>query len=183
MIPLILAPAASSVVCALTIQALGLGPLAAIFSAHKKETERTSESTSSAMDKLKDMDMDQLVSLLVEKIEHRSPELVKAIQCIDKDTAITETLHLTYFDRIASAQAYLNENHQADFPQVQCLLRKMLPEPYHKAIADLRENQDPSIIYNIFWGVHQHATNATKAEQKSILGDLRHAPRILCRCT
>lgn len=79
MIPLILAPAASSVICSLTAQALGLGPLAAIFSARKKETERASESTSSVMDKLKDMNMDQLVSVVVEEIKRRSPELVKAI--------------------------------------------------------------------------------------------------------
>lgn len=85
---------------------------------------------------------------------------------VSSSSAISETLHLTYLDQIASAQAYLNENHQADLSRVQCLLRKMLPDPYHKAIADLHENQDPSIIYNIFGGVHQHAPNATRAEQK-----------------
>ncbi|WP_241159989.1 hypothetical protein [Parabacteroides sp. ZJ-118] len=127
--------------------------------------------------------MDQLVSILIEKIERRSPEVIKALQGIDKDAAISETLHLTYLDQIASAQTYLNENRQADLSRVQCLLRKMLPEPYHKAIADLRENQSPSIIYNIFGGVHQHAPNATKVEQKSMLGDLLHAPKILYQRT
>ncbi|WP_455625773.1 transcription-repair coupling factor [Parabacteroides sp.] len=70
---------------------------------------------------------------------------------------------------VTSAQAYLNENHQADLSRVQCLLCKMLPEPYRKAITDLCEDQDPSVIYNIFGGVHQHAPNATKAEQKKYL--------------
>lgn len=130
---------------------------------------RKNMSATSAMEEIKDMDMEQLVSLLVERIERRSPELVKAIQGIDKDAAISETLHLTYLEQIASAQAYLNENHQADLSRVQCLLRKMLPDTYHKAISDLREDQAPSVIYNIFGGVHQHAPNARKAEQKKYL--------------
>lgn len=82
------------------------------------------------------------------------------------DDAISETPYISYMDQIAYAQEFLNENHRADLSRVQCLLRKICPESYHKAIGSLREDQDPKIIYNIFGGVHQHAPNATKAEQK-----------------
>ena len=169
MFPLILTPAVTSALCVLAARTVGIGPFADIYGERNEEIERKPASSSSAIEELKEMNMDQLVSVLVEKIERRSPEVIKALQGIDKEDAISKTLHLTYLDQIASAQTYLNENHQADLSRVQCLLRKMLPEPYHKAIADLRENQDPSIIYNIFGGVHQHAPNATRVEQKKYL--------------
>ena len=165
MFPLILTPAVTSALCVLAARAVGIGPFADIYGERNEEIERKTASSSSAKE-LKEMNMDQLVSVSVEKIERRSPEVIKALQGIDKEDAISKTLHLTYLDQIASAQAYLNENHQADLSRVQCLFRKMLPEPYHKAIANLRENQDPSVIYNIFGGVHQHAPNVTRAEQK-----------------
>lgn len=166
MFPLILTPAVTSALCVLAARTIGIGSFTDIPRERNEEIERKPASSFSAIEELKEMNMDQLVSVLVEKIERRSPEVIKALQGIDKEDAISEVLHVTYLDQIASAQAYLNENHQADLSRVQCLLRKMLPEPYHKAIADLRENQDPSIIYNIFGGVHQHAPNATRAEQK-----------------
>lgn len=175
MIPLILTPAVTSALCVLAARTMGIGLFADTQGERDEETELEPASSTSAIDELKNMDMDQLVSVLVEKIGQRSPEVIKVLRGIDKEDAISETIHAIYMEQVALAQAYLNENHQADLSRVQCLLRKMLPEPYHRAIADLRENQDPSVIYNIFGGVHQHAPNATKAEQKKYVRRL--APR------
>ena len=84
----------------------------------------------------------------------------------DGGAEIPEEFHRLYLYQIAEAQTYLNENHQADLSHTQCLLRRMLPAPYHEAIDRLRERQDARVIYNIYGGVHQHVPNATHAEQR-----------------
>ena len=82
------------------------------------------------------------------------------------EAEISDELHRLYLYQIAEAQVYLNENHQADLSRTQCLLRRMLPAPYHGMIDRLREHQDARVIYNIYGGVHQHVPNATHAEQR-----------------
>lgn len=166
MLPLILTPTIASTLYVLASRAMSTGLFADTSGERNEETERKPTSSTSVIDELKDMNMDQLVSVLVEKIERRSPGVIEALQDIDKEGTISEVLQIIYMNQLASAQEYLNENHQADLSRVQCLMRKILPESYYKAIVSLREQQDPKIIYNIFGGIHQHAPNATRVEQK-----------------
>ena len=110
-------------------------------------------------------EMERLAEAVVERIERRWPESVRVCPG-DGGAEIPEEFHRLYLYQIAEAQVYLNENHQADLSHTQCLLRRMLPAPYHEAIDRLRERQDVRVIYNIYGGVHQHAPNATHAEQR-----------------
>lgn len=87
MFPLILTPAVTSALCVLVARTVG-GPFADIYGGRNEEIERKPASSSSAIEELKEMNMDQLVSVLVEKIEQRSPEVIKALQGIDKEDAI-----------------------------------------------------------------------------------------------
>ena len=109
--------------------------------------------------------MERLTDAVVARIGHRRPEVAGTFP--DAGGAeISEELHRLYLYQIAEAQVYLNENHQADLSRTQCLLRRMLPAPYHGMIDRLREHQDARVIYNIYGGVHQHVPNATHAEQR-----------------
>ena len=109
--------------------------------------------------------MNRLAEAVAARIERRRPKVERAFPD-DGETEISEELHRLYLRQIAEAQAYLNENRHADLSHTQCLLRRMLPAPYHEAIDRLREHQDAQAIYNIYGGVHQHAPNATHAEQR-----------------
>lgn len=91
MFPLILTPAVTSALCVLVARTVG-GPFADIYGERNEEIERKPASSSSAIEELKEMNMDQLVSVLVEKIEQRSPEVIKALQGIDKEDAMLPTL-------------------------------------------------------------------------------------------
>ena len=69
---------------------------------------------------------------------------------------------------IRKAQEFMNENHFADVSRVQCLLRKMMSEEYHGLIDQIKECQDPHVIFNIHGGNNLIAPNASQAEQKVV---------------
>ena len=71
---------------------------------------------------------------------------------------------------IRMAQEFMNENHYADISRVHCLLRKMMPKEYHELIDQIKECQDPHVIFNISGGNNLIAPNATHAEQKQEVG-------------
>ena len=60
----------------------------------------------------------------------------------------------------------MNENHFADISRLHCLLRKMMPKEYHDLIDQIKECQDPHVIFNIHGGNNLIAPNASQAEQK-----------------
>ena len=60
----------------------------------------------------------------------------------------------------------MNENHFADISRLHCLLRKMMPKEYHDLIDQIKECQDPHVIFNINGGNNLIAPNASQAEQK-----------------
>ena len=67
---------------------------------------------------------------------------------------------------IRKAQEFMNENHFADISRLHCLLRKMMPKEYHDLIDQIKECQDPHVIFNINGGNNLIAPNASQAEQK-----------------
>ena len=69
---------------------------------------------------------------------------------------------------IQKAQEFMNENHFADVSRVQCLLRKMMSKEYHGLIDQIKECQDPHVIFNIHGGNNLIASNASQAEQKVV---------------
>ena len=71
-----------------------------------------------------------------------------------------------YLYMIRKAQEFMNENHFADVSRVQCLLRKMMSKEYHGLIDQIKECQDPHVIFNIHGGNNLIAPNASQAEQK-----------------
>lgn len=70
-----------------------------------------------------------------------------------------------YLKMIYEAQEFMNENHFADVSRVHCLLRKMMPKEYHELIDQIKECQDPHVIFNIQGGNNLIAPNAIHAEQ------------------
>ena len=71
-----------------------------------------------------------------------------------------------YLYMIRQAQEFMNENHYADISRVHCLLRKMMPKEYHDLIDQIKECQDPHVIFNINGGNNLIAPTASQAEQK-----------------
>mgnify|MGYP007027033072 CR=1 FL=1 len=71
-----------------------------------------------------------------------------------------------YLYMIQQAQEFMNENHYADISRLHCLLRKMMPKEYHDLIDQIKECQDPHVIFNIHGGNNLIAPNASQAEQK-----------------
>lgn len=69
---------------------------------------------------------------------------------------------------IRKAQEFMNENHFADVSRVQCLLRKMMSKEYHGLIDQIKECQDPHVIFNIHGGNNLIAPNASQTEQKVV---------------
>ena len=69
---------------------------------------------------------------------------------------------------IRKAQEFMNENHFADVSRVQCLLRKMMSKEYHGLIDQIKECQDPHVIFDIHGGNNLIAPNASQAEQKVV---------------
>ena len=70
-----------------------------------------------------------------------------------------------YINMIRKAQEFMNENHYADISRLHCLLRKMMPKEYHDLIEQIKECQDPHVIFNIHGGNNMIAPNASYAEQ------------------
>ena len=68
-----------------------------------------------------------------------------------------------YLYMIRKAQEFMNENHFADVSRVQCLLRKMMSKEYHGLIDQIKECQDPHVIFNIHGGNNLIAPNASQA--------------------
>ena len=73
-----------------------------------------------------------------------------------------------YLYMIRKAQEFMNENHFADVSRVQCLLRKMMSKEYHGLIDQIKECQDPHVIFNIHGGNNLIAPTASQAEQKVV---------------
>ena len=73
-----------------------------------------------------------------------------------------------YLYMIRKAQEFMNENHFADVSRVQCLLRKMMSKEYHGLIDQIKECQNPHVIFNIHGGNNLIAPNASQAEQKVV---------------
>ena len=73
-----------------------------------------------------------------------------------------------YLYMIRKAQEFMNENHFADVSRVQCLLRKMMSKEYHGLIDQIKECQDPHVIFNIRGGNNLIAPTASQAEQKLV---------------
>ena len=73
-----------------------------------------------------------------------------------------------YLHMIRQAQEFMNENHYADISRVHCLLRKMMPKEYHDLIDQIKECQDPHVIFNIHGGNNLIAPNASRVEQKVV---------------
>lgn len=67
---------------------------------------------------------------------------------------------------IRKAQEFMNENHFADISRLHCLLRKMMPKEYHDLIDNIKECQDPHVIFNISGGNNLIAPNANQVELK-----------------
>ena len=73
-----------------------------------------------------------------------------------------------YLYMIRQAQEFMNENHFTDISRLHCLLRKMMPKEYHDLIDQIKECQDPHVIFNIHGGNNLIAPNASQAEQKVV---------------
>ena len=73
-----------------------------------------------------------------------------------------------YLYMIRKAQEFMNENHFADVSRVQCLLRKMMSKEYHGLIDQIKECQDPHVIFNIHGGNNLIAPNASQTELKVV---------------
>lgn len=71
-----------------------------------------------------------------------------------------------YLHMMRKAQEFMNENHFADISRLHCLLRKMMPKEYHDLIDNIKECQDPYVIFNISGGNNLIAPNANQVELK-----------------
>ena len=83
-----------------------------------------------------------------------------------------------YLYMIRQAQEFMNENHYADISRLHCLLRKMMPKEYHDLIDQIKECQDPHVIFNIHGGNNLIAPNASRPISK-IVGEFK-IEKILC---
>ena len=100
---------------------------------------------------------DQLLDSVRQQSKSLTPEAIQESQPLSPD----------YLKQISLAQEFLNENRSADLSRVKCLLRKMFPREYHDIIEALKENQDPTIIYNISGGNNQIAINPNQVTQNN----------------
>ena len=98
---------------------------------------------------------DQLLDSVRQQSKLLTPEAIQESQPFSPD----------YLKQIFLAQEFLNENRSADLSRVKCLLRKMFPREYHDIIENLKEHQDPTIIYNISGGNNIIAPKAKTAKQ------------------
>lgn len=98
---------------------------------------------------------DQLLDSVRQQSKLLTPEAIQESQALSPD----------YLKQISLAQEFLNENRSADLSRVKCLLRKMFPREYHDIIENLKEHQDPTIIYNISGGNNIIAPKAKTAKQ------------------
>ena len=98
---------------------------------------------------------DQLLDSVRQQSKLLTPEAIQESQPLSPD----------YLKQISLAQEFLNENRSADLSRVKCLLRKMFPREYHDIIENLKEHQDPTIIYNISGGNNIIAPKAKTAKQ------------------
>lgn len=80
-------------------------------------------------------------------------------------------LNRLYYNQIARAQAFLEENSHADLSRVKCLLRMMMPKEVHDEIEKLHECRDPHITYNILGG-----NNLLAPQAKTIKQHIYHIP-------
>lgn len=71
-----------------------------------------------------------------------------------------------YLHQIQLAQEFMNENSHADISRLHCLLRKLMPQEYHKLIDEIKENQSPT-VFNVFGGMNTIAPNAKAVYQDS----------------
>ncbi len=78
---------------------------------------------------------------------------------------IPENMREIYIHMICKAQEFMNENHYADISRVHCLLRKMMPKEYHDLIDQIKECQDPHVMFNVNGGNNVIAPNASQAKQ------------------
>lgn len=81
-----------------------------------------------------------------------------------------------YLHMIRKAQEFMNENQHADISRLHCLLRKMMPKEYHDLIDQIKECQDPHVIFNINGGNNLIAPNASEAKQsvlEKIVADIK----------
>ena len=85
-----------------------------------------------------------------------------------------------YLNMIQKAQEFMNENHFADVSRVQCLLRKIMSKEYHDLIDQIKECQDPHVIFNIHGGNNLIAPNANGRCRQS---DFRSCTYIQRVCT
>lgn len=69
---------------------------------------------------------------------------------------------------IRKAQEFMNENQHADISRLHCLLRKMMPKEYHDLIDQIKECQDPHVVFNIHGGNNLIAPNASEAKQNVV---------------
>lgn len=72
-----------------------------------------------------------------------------------------------YLFQIRMAQEFINENSHADISRLQCLLRKMIPQEYHKLINEIKERQEPT-VFNIYGGQNVIAPNARVVYKDSL---------------
>ena len=98
---------------------------------------------------------EQLLDSVRQHSKLLTPEAIQESQPLSPD----------YLKQISLAQEFLNENRSADLSRVKCLLRKMFPREYHDVIENLKEHQDPTIIYNISGGNNIIAPKAKMAKQ------------------
>lgn len=91
--------------------------------------------------------------------------LSKYIILLGQVTYIPENMREIYIHMIRKAQEFMNENHYADISRVHCLLRKMMPKEYHDLIDQIKECQDPHVMFNVNGGNNVIAPNASQAKQ------------------
>ncbi len=91
--------------------------------------------------------------------------LKKYIILLGPVTYIPENMREIYIHMIRKAQEFMNENHYADISRVHCLLRKMMPKEYHDLIDQIKECQDPHVMFNVNGGNNVIAPNASQAKQ------------------
>lgn len=101
----------------------------------------------------------------MERVKSELPALIETINNSPSQTIVSETYDAVYTSQIAKAQEFLNENHSVDLSRVKCLLHKLLPNEYFDLIEQLREHQDPQIIFNIHGGQNIIAPKAKQAKQ------------------
>ena len=89
----------------------------------------------------------------------------KYIILLGQVTYIPENMREIYIHMIRKAQEFMNENHYADISRVHCLLRKMMPKEYHDLIDQIKECQDPHVMFNVNGGNNVIAPNASQAKQ------------------